>query len=251
MRSDHRPMITKRRAVIAALVIILLAGVAGTAGLIYFFGNKAPGSVSIDDAASVVASAFPSGATGGSGADLDGTWTVSTAIGTFSDYTSTWAGFRVDEVLSNIGNNTAIGRTSSVSGQLTLSGATLTATTINVDLTSVTSDQARRDPAIQRTLETSSYPTATFELTAPVSLPQTPVEGITYNVTASGNMTIHNVTRQIQVTLQAQLKNGVIIVVGSTPFSFNDYNMTAPAAPIVLSVSDSGTIEFQLFLMKS
>lgn len=84
-------------------------------------------------------------------------------------------------------------------------------------------------------------------LTQPVSLPEAPAEGVTYNLTAVGNMTIHGVTKQVSVTLQAQLKNGVIVVVGSTPFSFADYDMSAPAAPVVLSVSDSGTIEFQLF----
>lgn len=244
-------MVTKRRAIVATLVVLLLVGVAGAAGLIYFFGTKAPGSASIDQAANVVASADPTSGTGVSSGDLSGTWTVDTSIGSFSDYSSSWAGFRVDEVLSNIGNNTAIGRTPNVSGQLTLDGETLMATTITVDLTSMTSDQPRRDPSIQRTLETSTYPTATFELTQPASLPQAPAEGVTYNLMGTGNMTIHNVTKQVQVTLQAQLKNGIIVIVGSTPFSFADYNMTAPAAPVVLSVSDSGTIEFQLFFAHS
>ncbi len=126
----------------------------------------------------------------------------------------------------------------------------LTATKINVDLTNITSDQPRRDPAIQRTLQTSSYPTATLELTQPVNLPEAPAEGVTYNLTAVGNMTVHNVTKQVSVDLQAQLKNGVIVIVGSTPFTFADYGMTAPAAPVVLSVDDHGTIEFQLFLTK-
>jgi len=118
-------------------------------------------------------------------------------------------------------------------------------------LTSITSDQPRRDPAIQRTLETNTYPTATFDLTAPVSLPQAPVEGVTYNLTATGTMTVHGVTKAVTVTLQAQLKDSVIVVVGSTPFAFADYGMSAPAAPVVLSVSDSGTIEFQLFFTHS
>jgi hypothetical protein len=60
-------------------------------------------------------------------------------------------------------------------------------------------------------------------------------------------MTLHNVTKQVSVALQAQLKDGIIVVVGSTPFTFADYNMTAPQAPVVLSVDDNGTIEFQLF----
>jgi polyisoprenoid-binding protein YceI len=245
-------MLTRRRALVGTVAILLLAGAAGAAGVWYFFSGHAPGSASIDQAANVVASGDPiaSSGTGNSTGDLNGTWNVDTSIGSYSDFTSTWAGFRVEEVLSNIGNNTAIGRTPNVSGTLTLNGQTLSAASISVDLTSITSDQPRRDPAIQRTLETSTYPIATFDLTQPISLPQAPAEGVTYNVTGVGNMTVHGVTKQVTVALQAELKNGVIVVVGSTPFSFADYEMTAPAAPVVLSVSDSGTIEFQLFLTR-
>ncbi len=242
-------MVTRRRVVISAVVVVLVLAVAGGVGLWYFFSGHAPGAASIDQAAGAVASdAARAGATLGT---TDGTWNVDTTIGSYSDYSSAWAGFRVQEVLSNIGNNTAIGRTPNVSGQLTLSGQTLSAVHVDVDLTSITSDQPRRDPAIQRTLETNTYPTATFDLTAPVSLPQAPVEGVTYNLTATGNMTVHGVTKAVTVTLQAQLKDSVIVVVGSTPFAFADYGMSAPAAPVVLSVSDSGTIEFQLFFTHS
>jgi polyisoprenoid-binding protein YceI len=244
-------MVTRRRAVIGILAALILVGVVGAFGLWFFFSDHAPGSASIDQAANVAASADPSNGRAGFDGDPNGTWTVDTSIGAYSDFTSTWAGFRVDEVLSNIGNNTAVGRTPDVSGQLTLDGQTLTSATITVDLTSITSEQSRRDQPIQRTLETSRYPTATFELTQPVSLPQPPTEGVSYNVTAGGNMTVHGVTKQVTVVLTAQLRNGVIVVVGSTPFTFADYDMTAPAAPVVLSVSDSGTIEFQLFLTKS
>ena len=243
-------MLTRRRATIGAIVLVAVVAVVGAAGLWYFFSNHAPEAASIDQAANVVASADPSSA-GGIPTDLNGTWTVDTSIGSYSDYSSTWAGFRVQEVLSNIGNNTAIGRTPDVSGQLTLDGQTLSATSIQVDLTSITSDQPRRDGPIQRTLQTDSFPTATFELTQPVSLPQVPAEGVSYTVTAVGNMTIHGVTKQVSVDLQAQLKNGVIVIVGSTPFNFADYGMSAPQAPVVLSVDDHGTIEFQLFLTKS
>lgn len=244
-------MLTRRRALIGTVAVLLLLGIAGAAGVWYFFSGHAPGSASIDQAANVVASGDPSGTSDASSRDLNGTWNIDTSIGSYSDYTSTWAGFRVEEVLSNIGNNTAIGRTPNVSGTLTLDGSTLTAASITVDLTQITSDQPRRDPAIQRTLETSTYPNATFELSQPISLPQAPVEGVTYNLTGVGNMTVHGVSKQVNATLQAQLKNGIIVVVGSTPFSFADYDMTAPAAPVVLSVSDSGTIEFQLYFTKA
>ena len=58
-------------------------------------------------------------------------------------------------------------------------------------------------------------------------------------------------TRASDFQLEARLVNGVIVVVGSAPFTFSDFAMSAPRAPIVLSVADHGTIEFQLFFTKS
>src|SRR3954454_11035679 len=233
---------SKRRALVALIAVVLVAGIlGGAATYLFFFSKPAPSAASIDQAAGAIASGATS--TGSS----DGTWSVDTTIGSFSDYSSSWAGFRVNEVLSNIGDSTAIGRTPAVSGQLTLAGSTLSATTVNVDLTTITSDQPRRDPAIQRTLQSSTFPTATFTLTDPITLPETPREGVTYKLTSTGTMTIHGVTKPVSVDLQAQLKQGVVVVVGSTPFAFADYGMAPPHAPVVLSVEDNGTIEFQLF----
>jgi polyisoprenoid-binding protein YceI len=244
-------MVTRRRAVWGILTIVVLGSLAAFAGWYYFLGHSAPGAASIDDAVSVAASARPVGGSGSPSAGVTGSWKVDNAIGNYSDFTNSWAGFRVAEVLDNVGESTAIGRTPGVSGQLTLDGQTLMAGTINVVLTSLTSDQPRRDGAIQRTLDTTTYPTAVFVLTQPVSLPQPPADGVTYSVTAQGDLTIHGITNPVSVDLQAQLKNGLIAVVGSAPFSFADYGMTPPRAPIVLSVDDHGTIEFQLFLTKA
>jgi polyisoprenoid-binding protein YceI len=243
-------MVTRRRAVLSVgLIVVVGAIVAGVGVWYFFFSSNAPGAASIDQAADVVASGQPVANT--SGGSLDGTWNIDTTIGSFSDYSDSYAGFRVDEVLQNLGKSTAIGRTPNVAGQLTLSGQTLTATSIHVDVTSIRSDQPRRDPAIQRTLETSNFPTAEFNLSAPIALPEPPTEGATFNLTGTGNMTIHGVTQPVSVTLQAKLVDGVIVVVGSTPFSFSDYGMSAPQAPIVLSVDDHGTLEFQLFFSRS
>jgi hypothetical protein len=43
----------------------------------------------------------------------------------------------------------------------------------------------------------------------------------------------------------------VIVVVGTTPFTFSEFGLTPPRAPVVLSVADHGTIEFQLFFTKA
>jgi polyisoprenoid-binding protein YceI len=226
---------------------LLLGGAAGAVGVWYFFfSSQAPAGANINQAAGAVASSSP-----GAPATIDGTWIVDTSIGSFTDYTSSYAGFRVDEVLDNIGNSTAIGRTPEVSGELTLAGQTLTAATVDVQLTSITSDRPRRDQPIQQALETSSFPTATFSLTDPIDLPSAPAEGVTYDLTASGTLTIHGMTQPVQISLEARLVNGVIVVVGSANLTFSDYGVTMPRAPIVLSVADHGSIEFQLFFTKA
>ena len=243
---------TRRRVLAALLVFLLLGGVVGAAGVWFFFFSSAPPqAAALDDAADVVGSANPEpSATSAGSIDTSGTWVVDSSIGDFADFTNSYAGFRVDEVLQGIGETTAIGRTPDVDGSLTLDGNELTQAEISVGLASITSDQARRDPAIQRTLETGSYPTATFQLAQPIDLPSEPTEGVTYTLSAEGSMTMHGVTQNVTANLDARLVNGVIVVVGTVPFAFSDYQMAAPTAPIVLSVEDSGLIEFQLFFSR-
>ena len=100
------------------------------------------------------------------------TWVVDTSVGTFDyeDSTGTFVGFRVEEELTGIGSTTAVGRTPTVSGTITIDGTTLTAATIEADMTAITTNDGRRDDKVQDALETSTYPTATFVLTEPIEL---------------------------------------------------------------------------------
>ena len=43
---------------------------------------------------------------------------------------------------------------------------------------------------------------------------------------------------------------GAILVTGSTEILFADYSVTAPSAPVVVSVEDNGIHEFQLWLSR-
>jgi polyisoprenoid-binding protein YceI len=88
----------------------------------------------------------------------------------YEDSTGTFVGFRVDEELSGIGSTTAVGRTPTVSGTITIDGTTLTAATIEADMTAITTNDNRRDDNVQAALETDQYPTATFVLTEPIDL---------------------------------------------------------------------------------
>jgi polyisoprenoid-binding protein YceI len=204
------------------------------------------GSSSSATAADVTSVPVPSGtAASTSAAALDGTWKVNTAIG--SGATGSFVGYRVQETLAGIGANTAVGRTSTVSGSLTLQGTTISAAAIKADLTALQSDDSRLDGQLTHLgLDTSTYPTATFVLTQPIDLGAIPASGQIVNVTAIGQLTLHGQTRTVHVALEARLSGGVIAVTGSLPITFADYGIVGPTSFIALSVQDHGTMELQL-----
>ena len=134
---------------------------------------------------------------------------------------------------------------------MTIEGTTLTAATIEADRASITTNDSRRDNRVQSALETSTSPTATFVLTSPVDLGAAATSGEAVTVQAIGELTIHGVTTTVTIPLQAQLVDGTVVVVGSMPITFADYGVSVPEAPIVVSASDTGTLELQLFLQQT
>ncbi len=185
-------------------------------------------------------------------AGVDGSWEVDTTVGEFSflGATSSFAGFRIAEELANFGNNTAVGRTPAVAGTVVFSGAQMDSAEIVADFTQIVTDQSRRDRRVKEALETGSFPTAKFATTEPIDLGTVPVEGDPIEVTAVGELTIHGVTNEVEIPLEAQLSGDLIVVVGSVNILLSDYGVTAPTAPLVISVSDTATVEMQLFLRR-
>lgn len=178
---------------------------------------------------------------------IDGTWTVNTDIGTFEDFNGSWVGFRVAEVLDRIGETEAVGRTPAVSGQLVVSGTTIESALIEADLTAIESDQSRRDPAIQRALNTGEFPVATFESSTTVDLGAVPAEGVPFTASVPGTITIHGVSQEATLDMDAQRVGDVVVVVGTLPLDFTSFGITMPTAPVVVSVEDSGDLEWQLY----
>ncbi len=248
-----------RRSKRAPLIIlgILVVGVAAL--LFYFFAGTAPSEVDIDSAAAAItttaATEGTNEATGSTPVDgVQGTWTVDTSVGEFTvteDTEATFAGFRVNEVLDAVGETVAVGRTPNVAGTLEIEGTTLDAVDITVDLTSIVSDRSRREGAIQRALNTSANPEATFVLTEAIDLGAEAETGATVAASATGDLTINGVTMPVTIPIEAKLVEGLIIVTGSTDVVFSDFNVDTPSAPIVLSLEDQGILEFQLWFTRA
>lgn len=181
---------------------------------------------------------------------IDGSWSVDTTIGSFEDFSSSWVGFRVAEVLNPGGEVEAVGRTPVVSGQLEAAGSVIESALIEADLTGIISDRERRDGAIQRALGTAEFPLATFTSTEPVDLGAIPADGEPFSASVPGTMTIRDVSQDVTLEMQGQRAGDVVVVVGTLPVDFTSFGVTMPTAPIVVSVEDSGDLEWQLFLTR-
>lgn len=239
---------TKRTKYLAA------GGAAGLAIVVFvvwflIFRETAPPAASLDDAIGSVTSTTAAGSVGGS---LDGTWTIDTTVGDGVLDDGSYVGYRVQEELATIGAKTAVGRTPALSGSFEFSGTTLTAATIEADLSQLTSDDSRRDGAMRsQALETEAFPDASFVLTSPVDLGSVPAAGASFTAEATGDLTIHGVTRNVTVPINGQLVGDTVVVVGLVGITFADYDIEKPTAGIVLSVDEVGEMEFQLFLARS
>lgn len=235
-------------AVIAGMVLVVLAG-----GWYLFLRNDSPPPVDLDTAVASVSSptatveptqtptsTATAAATQTPANTYGETWVVSSAGDTF-------AGYRIEEQLVSIGTNIAVGRTTDVTGSLEFDGENITAVEIEVDLTTLKSDDSRRDNQLgRRGLQTRTFPTATFILTTPIPIGEVPQEGVLVSATAIGKLTFHGVTQEVAIDLEGQLINGLVVIVGSTPISLPDYDIEPPVGRSVLSVSEDGTLEFQV-----
>lgn len=133
-----------------------------------------------------------------------------------------------------------------------MSGTTVTAVEITADLTSLKSDDGRRDGQLDRqAIQTGQFPTATFKLTSPIQLTALPADGETITATATGDFTLHGVTNSVQIPIEAKRSGDVVTVVGWLPVLFADYGIEKPRSQLVVSIEDNGIMEFQLHFKKT
>jgi polyisoprenoid-binding protein YceI len=238
-----RPRGRRNLLVVVVAIFVVAAIAAGGYGLWYILiGPAAPAAVN--------SPVVPKGAAVAAPASMDGSWQVNDSLGSITDFSSTWVGYRVKEQLVGVGGHTAVGRTPKVTGSLTLSGSTVSAVSVTADLTVLASDNSQRDDQLRRqALQTDSFPTATFTLSQPLDLGSLPADGKSVNVTATGNLTIHGTTRSVQIALQVVRQGGIIAVAGSVPIVFTDYGFQGPNSFSVVSVDDHGTMELNLLFI--
>lgn len=262
----HRVSAMNRKLAIAgsSLVVILLAA----AGVGWWLGlfSEPEAEVSLDaavagavgdeepgtDAASAdTESAADSEAASTDETDeLSGTWAIVPSQATF-------VGYRIQEVLSGVGDFTAVGRSPAVTGELVIEtmgdGAVIQSVSVIADLTQLESDNGRRDSEMGRQgLETDTFPEGSFELTEPIDLGSIPAQGETIGAVAVGDFTLHGVTNRIEMPIEGQIVTDAtsgadsLVIIGSSEIAMGDYDIEPPKAPVVASVEEIGVMELSL-----
>lgn len=159
-------------------------------------------------------------------------------------------GYRVKEIL--FGQDvTAVGRTGSVTGSITIDDESVVSGGFVVDMTTITSDSSRRDGQVNgRILQTTTYPQATFTLSAPIALSASALAGEPTRVEATGALTLLDTTREVTVSLDVQLVDGSVNIVGTIVIVFDEWNIPDPSTSGI-SVEPQGELEFALVLRKN
>ena len=217
---------------------MVVLAVGGPFVYIHFIEGKAPAPLSLSTPTTV---APPAAATGASGSST----VASTVLGKWDVSSGSIAGYRIKETLFGQ-SNTAVGRTSTITGSITVSGTEITTGRFSVDMTTVKSDQSLRDEQFQgRIMDTSTYPTATFVLTSPVRLGSIPAVGTTITETATGQLTLHGTTKTVTFQVQARRSSSTVSVTGSIPIVFADYGINNPSGGPA-TTANHGVLEFLL-----
>ena len=230
---------------ITLTTLLAIAGVGYAAFSLLAGGGPAAVSLSAAAGAGCTSTGTVEVANGSSASgELDGAWKVKTG--------DSFVGYRVREQLAILpAPSDAVGRTTAVDGELDISGLEIATVDVTADLTQLTSDRSQRDERIHTIgLETDAFPEATFTLTNPISFEAQPTDGETVSAGATGELTLHGVTNQVCVPVEATMTGDTIQVLGSVDIVFADYDMQAPNFGFV-TTEDNGTIEFQLDFVRS
>jgi polyisoprenoid-binding protein YceI len=240
---------------VAALIVV--AAVVGIA--IWWFAGSTEEAVDQDNAEELASQladttegpAVPVAETQEPVTNLNGTWSV-TAQNADAVSDGSFAGYRIHEILSGL-ENEVTGRTSQVTGEITIEGDQLTAGSFEVDMASITTDQGQRDNQMRdRGYQHAEFPTSTFVVTEPVAIDaDAALGGEAQQVAVVGELTLHGVTREVTLELTASIVGSTLAVTGSVDIALADHDIDKPTGMRVADVDDVGVMEIQLFFAKA
>ena len=231
---------------IAAVAVVIVVG-----GVVVYFAfikddPKAKFSVASDTTA----------VDAGKTVSVDGTWKVVPPTG------DQGVGLRIKEkFIGGVAEHTAVGRTKTVTGDVTIVGAKVTAGGFTANLADLAftdsppglNVSSRKQAIATAGIETDKFPETSFKVTSPIDLGKIPTAGTKITTTVTGDLTLHGVTKSVTFKVDGVIENGQIVIATTDPVDIKlaDYSIAPPAFGPVADVADTGQFEFGLTLAKS
>jgi polyisoprenoid-binding protein YceI len=231
---------------LGGLVALVILVVGGTWVYIHVIEGQAPAPLSLKSAASSPAAsqAASTPAANSSGSSSAGTAASGTVAGTWHVAAGSVVGYRVNEVLAGQ-NNVAVGRTSDITGSMTVHGTTVAAASFTVQMATIASDQSQRDAQFNgRIMDTATYPTGTLTLTSPIALGTLPADNVIRTYHATGSLALHGHIRPVTFALDAERTGTGIEVSGSIPIVFANWGIGNPSFAGFVTTQNHGLLEF-------
>lgn len=159
----------------------------------------------------------------------------STGLQTFAIVPAqTTASYSVYEnlIFQNKPNNDAIGTTHSVQGTFKIRTGTsplVASMNITIDLSTLQSDAQRRDDYIKHnSLQTDTYPNATFISVSTQGLPSSYTDGQTVHFQLTGNLTMHGKTNKEVFDVQGKVAGNTITGTATSTIYMTDFGIQPP-----------------------
>lgn len=154
------------------------------------------------------------------------------------------ASYFVGEKLASLSLPSTAKGSTTITGTFGIDNDSLPAgTTFKVDLTSLKSDEARRDNRVQGALQTSQFPDATFVAESVTGVPNPVPEGTEFDAKLTGKFTLHGVTKDVTWDVKAKRQGQALSALATLKITFADYNITKPDIAGFVSVGDTATIQ--------
>jgi polyisoprenoid-binding protein YceI len=163
------------------------------------------------------------------------------------------AAYFADEQLASLPlPSTAKGATNDIEGEFHVSedGYALDpsgTSQFTVDLTTLTSDEDRRDNRVQNdALQTAQYPTATFTATSVSGIDTGLALDQEHAFQLTGILDLHGVQKEITWDVEARRQGNVMTALATVTFLYADFNITPPNIGGFVSVEDDVTLQVQI-----
>jgi hypothetical protein len=180
-------------------------------------------------------------------------WSEEAAVVLYVARQGNQARYRVREQLVGYDlPNDAVGSTSAITGSIALDaeGRVIPPRSrIVVDVTGLRSDFERRDGYVQnRLLFTEQNPTVELQPRAIRGLPRPLPTSGTHPFEMLADLTVQGNTRPTTWRGEARFGEGRVSGSSATVFTFDDFGLTQPRVPILVSVADSIRLEYDFNL---